>query len=63
MKQGRGILAGWVFIAGLTMLFLVNSCTDPFDYYNPPGDSPDPIYTQIKKIPEFSKKFNATHYR
>jgi uncharacterized surface protein with fasciclin (FAS1) repeats len=54
MKPGRGILAGRVSIAGLFMLLLIPACSDPFDYYNPPGDSPDPIYTQIKKTPEFS---------
>ncbi len=36
------------------MLILPPSCSDPFDYYNPPGDSPDPIYTQISKHPDFS---------
>jgi len=54
MKQGLGILTRLAYVAGLTLLFLIPSCTDPFEYYNPPGDSPDPIYTQIKKIPEFS---------
>jgi len=54
MKLGRGFLAGLAFIAGLFVLLLMHSCNDPFDYYNPPGDSPDPIYTQIKKNPEFS---------
>ena len=54
MKLGRGFLTGLAFAAGLAMLFLIPSCNDPFDYYNPPGDSPDPIYTQIKKNPEFS---------
>ena len=54
MKLGRGFLTGLAFAAGLSVLFLIPSCNDPFDYYNPPGDSPDPIYTQIKKNPEFS---------
>lgn len=54
MKQGFGILTRMAFVAGLSLLFLIPSCSDPFEYYNPPGDSPDPIYTQIKKIPEFS---------
>lgn len=54
MKQGPGILAQLVFVAALSLFLLVPSCSDPFDYYNPPGDSPDPIYTQIKKNPEFS---------
>jgi uncharacterized surface protein with fasciclin (FAS1) repeats len=54
MKQGLGFLAGLAFVACLSVLFLIPSCSDPFDYYNPPGDSPDPIYTQIKKTPEFS---------
>lgn len=53
MKQGLGFLKGFAYAAGFS-LFLLTSCTDPFEYYNPPGDSPDPIYTQIKKIPEFS---------
>jgi uncharacterized surface protein with fasciclin (FAS1) repeats len=54
MKQGRGFLAGLALTTGLSVLFLAPSCSDPFDYYNPPGDSPDPIYTQIKKQPDFS---------
>ncbi len=54
MKQGCGFLTGWIFRTGFLMLLLLPSCSDPFDYYNPPGDSPDPIYSQIKKIPEFS---------
>ncbi len=54
MKQGPGILAQSAFVAVLFILLVIPSCSDPFDYYNPPGDSPDPIYTQIKKIPEFS---------
>jgi len=54
MKLGLGFLTELAFVAGLSMFILLPSCADPFDYYNPPGDSPDPIYTQIKKIPEFS---------
>lgn len=54
MKQGPGILAQSVFVAVLITFLMFPSCSDPFDYYNPPGDSPDPIYTQIKKNPEFS---------
>jgi uncharacterized surface protein with fasciclin (FAS1) repeats len=43
-----------VLLWSLLLLFLSQSCSDPFDYYNPPGDSPDPIYTQITKHPDFS---------
>jgi uncharacterized surface protein with fasciclin (FAS1) repeats len=51
MKRGTGFLAGLTVITGL---ILMPSCSDPFDYYNPPGDQPDPIYTQITKHPDFS---------
>lgn len=54
MKLGRGFFARLACLAGLFVLSMLPSCSDPFDYYNPPGDSPDPIYTQIKKNPDFS---------
>ena len=38
----------------IILLSLFPSCDDPYDYYNPPGDLPDPIYTQIKKESNFS---------
>ncbi|MFO7935685.1 MAG: fasciclin domain-containing protein [Bacteroidales bacterium] len=54
MMQGRRFLTGMAAAAALSILVLLPSCTDPFEYYDPPGDSPDPIYTQITKVPEFS---------
>lgn len=54
MQKTAKILAGFTSIVAIILLSVIPSCDDPFDYYNPPGDLPDPIYTQIKKEPNFS---------
>jgi uncharacterized surface protein with fasciclin (FAS1) repeats len=54
MMQGRRILIGLAVAVAIGLPALLPSCTDPFEYYDPPGDSPDPLYTQITKVPEFS---------
>ncbi len=54
MKKRHSFLKAISAVSGFIALMLVVSCGEPFDYYNPPGDSPDPVYAQIKKVPEFS---------
>jgi len=54
MQKILKILTGFTCVTSIILLSLFPSCDDPYDYYNPPGDLPDPIYTQIKKESNFS---------